>query len=543
VIAKEKYVNGLLLLVLAVTFAVFSPVLRNGFLTYDDPQWTTQDPLIASFDGAHVKACFTTPVLNMYAPVVLVSFAAEAKFFGMHAGVFHLFNLLFHLLNVGLVYVLMRKLLHRPLPALLAALLFALHPMAVDTVAWISARSNLLSTSYLLAAFLAYLACAERRNLLLYFLSLVLFVLAALCKSSVIAFPFVLLLADHLSGRRRNARMWLEKIPFFAIAAAAGIAALHFRADANAAHTAATYTLAEKIFLLCYSWDAYLVRLLLPVRISALYTAPEHLRLIHYLSPALPILLGILTWKAKQFQRELLFGAGFFMLGSAPAVWGFFEDGFTANRYAYLPGIGIFYLVACTLTWFPGWKHIILITVGTFILCCAILALDRAPVWENDNTLMTDVILKEPDNAFAWNSRGVWNYYQGDHEQAFSDYSSAITWNPRYAEAYYNRGIVCHADHRFEDALADYTKALELNPASANTYLARGITYMDGLNRPDSAMADLDRALGIDINFAQAYYNRALVKIRMGKDPCDDLANVRALGYTQGDELMERYCK
>jgi tetratricopeptide (TPR) repeat protein len=164
-------------------------------------------------------------------------------------------------------------------------------------------------------------------------------------------------------------------------------------------------------------------------------------------------------------------------------------------------------------------------------------------VWENDNTLMTDVILKEPDNAFAWNSRGVWNYYQGDHEQAFSDYSSAITWNPRYAEAYYNRGIVCHADHRFEDALADYTKALELNPASANTYLARGITYMDGLNRPDSAMADLDRALGIDINFAQAYYNRALVKIRMGKDPCDDLANVRALGYTQGDELMERYCK
>ena|ERR1051326_6811303 len=534
----EKYSRALLVVLLLATAAVYFPSLQNGFLHYDDPQWLEQGK------GSLAHA-FTSSTLNMYAPLVNISFKPDAA---MNSPAFsHSINLFFHLTNVLLVFIFIKRISKTGI-AFFTAGLFALYPGAVDTVAWISTRSNLMFTFFFLLSLIAYLDYLRGRKMLTLILCLLLFICACLSKSAAVALSLVLPLIDHLQGRKFTRNVILEKAPFFLVAVVTVWLAILCRADIAQTHSASEFTLTDKFFMDCYTVDVYILRIFIPLDLSAVYSYPVKeegaLPLVYYISPVLVIAMIVLLWKLRK-RRELSFGILFFLFSLAPCLVGFFEDGFRANRYCYLPYVGIFFLLANILSRVENQRMLLQIGLGVFAGGFSILTIIRVPIWQSDLSLFNDVIARQPGNAFAYNSRGIAFYYAGRPGEAINDYSAAIHLSHDYAEAYSNRGRLYYGMKEFEKAIDDYNQAIAINPNSALAYLERGNAEMDGFNDDEEAIEDYNKALRIDPGLVQAWYNRGMAEFHLGKkeEACSDFAKVKALGYAQADEMLKQNCR
>ena len=211
----EKKYKIFLALILVLTAIVFLPCLKNGFLIYDDQDGVTNNVYIRAFTFQNLKVFFTTAQF-MYSPLVFLSLAIDYSIAGLNPFVFHFTNLLLHLINVCLVFVLIRKLSGKIESALIATALFAVHPLNSDTVAWISTRSNLLFTLFFLSSLIFYLRYLKNNfGKRWYVLTLLFFLFSSLSKSTAVVLPVVLLLLDYYQQRKINLKCLLEKIPFF----------------------------------------------------------------------------------------------------------------------------------------------------------------------------------------------------------------------------------------------------------------------------------------------------------------------------------------
>ncbi|HKR04779.1 MAG TPA: tetratricopeptide repeat protein, partial [Bacteroidia bacterium] len=320
---------------------------------------------------------------------------------------------------------------------------------------------------------------------------------------------------------------------------------IYFRTDASTSQTPFIYSLTDKFFILCYSIIAYFIRLVFPYNLSAVYSYPEKtngtLSFEFYAAALILIILVAAVIRLK--NKEIRFGALFFLTGIIVSQAGFLEDGFAANRYAYLPYTGLFFIIGNLYSALKK-KITYLICISAFLILSAWLSYNRSSVWKDNITLFNDIIDKQQGNAFAYNLRGIAKYNAKDYSGSVEDYSQAIDVNKKYPGAFYNRAISNYAMGNFSKSSDDYTKAIELNPNSAKSYLGRGIIKMDVLKDYDAATRDYNKALELNPYFPQAYYNRGLVKLRTEKimEACEDFRKVKQLGYPQADELMRRYC-
>lgn len=544
----EKNTNFYLVLIVITTFLIFSPCLKNGFLIYDDVENVTDNVHITSFSLQHIKTFFTLPLLYMYTPFVYISFAIDYKISGLNPVIFHLSNLLLHLLNVLLVFLFVKLLTKKKETAFITAVLFAVHPVMADTVAWISARSNLLFTFFFLSSLIAYLHCLENNfRLKFYFFSLLLFLFSCLSKSAAIVLPFALLLIDYFKGRKFQVKIIAEKTPFFLVSIAAAAITLYVRTDASASHTSFTYSLSDKFFILCYSCFAYPMRFVLPINLSAVYSYPAKINgtlpLLFYAAPFAFFIATVIITSIKKNRKEICWGVLFFLLNIVISLAGFLEDGFSANRYAYLPSVGLFFIIGNFYSVLNTKKNY-LILVSAFVIASGILSYHRAGIWKNNLSLFNDIIDKQPDHAFAYNLKGIAQYDLKEYAFAVDDYSRAIELNKNYPEAFYNRAISRYALGEFSKSMEDYSEAIALNPESAKSYVGRGIIKMNVLKEYNNAIDDFDKALQLDPFMPQAYYNRGLAKLRTEKTTaaCKDFRRVKQLGYSQADELIQKYC-
>lgn len=535
--------------ILLISFFVFFSTLKNSFLIYDDPESVTDNILITSLNIRHIKLFFTTPLLFMYTPLTYVSLALDFKMGGLNPMVFHFSNLLLHLFNIILVFIFIKNLSNKSEIALITAALFAIHPLNADTVSWISTRSNLLFALFFLASLIYYLSYLKNNlKLKFYFISMFFFLLSLLSKSSAIALPFILVMMDYFHQRKINLKNLAEKIPFFFIAFVFGLLTLYFRSDASKTETPFNYSLIEKFFIFCYSIIFYLLKLVSPIHLSAVYSYPQKLNGMlpfeFYFAPLILILLIILIVRLKKNQKELLFGFLFFFISIAVSLVGFLEDGFHANRYAYISYIGLFFIIGNCYHWFAEKNKVFISILVLILIIYCVLTRERVYIWKDSITLFNDVIKKQPANAFAFNSRGIAKYEKHDYASALGDYSHAISLNPIYAGAFYNRAIAFYQVQDFSKSMNDYSKAIELNPFSAKSYAGRGIIKMDVLNDLEGAIRDYNKAISIHPDFAQAYYNRGLARLRSGAaaGACEDWQKVKQLGYSRADDLIYKYC-
>jgi Tfp pilus assembly protein PilF len=510
-------------IIAGITFFAFSPSLQNGFTNWDDEGYVVDNPDIKGCTLHHVAKLFSSIYVNNYQPLTMLSYMAEYRFFQLNPVVYHYTNLLMHIINCLLVFALFYGLSGKQLTGLLVALLFAVHPMRVESVAWIAERKDVLSAFFYFLSLLSYLRFVKKADKKFYGFCLLSLVLSLLSKPIAISQPFVLLLIDYLNNRKIDKKNLLEKVPFFAIAVLfAGITILTQKGAG--AGPVPEYSALSPITRGCapfYGIVFYVVKSIMPVHLSALYPFPSRLdgnmNLMLLASLFLAVCVSAAIYYNRLRSRKLVFGSMFFLITALPMLQIIrVGDAMVAERYTYIPMLGVYYFFAESFGYVIGEKSLdgkaikglLSAMVGILLIVFACITRERCGVWKDSFSLWGDVINKFPC-AIAYTHRGLAYSVAHDNDRAIQDYAQAIALDPNYAPAYNDLGIACKDKGDYDRAIEDYTQAIRLYPRYAKAYANRGIAYK---NKGDigRAIEDYSRAIAVDPRFAATYNNRGV---------------------------------
>jgi len=508
----------LLALILLATFIVYIPALKCDFVNWDDGVNVTENPNVSDLNATTLKNMFSTTVIGGYTPLTTLSFAIENQLYGMKPGMFHFNNLLLHLLNTLLVFLLFRKLGANLFITCTVAILFGIHPMRVESVAWVTERKDVLFGFFFLLSLVFYSAFYQRKKPVYYVLALLAFILSLLSKIQAVALPLVLILIDYSFEKKFRLKPLLNKIPFFILALATGLAGIYLLSKQGSLETNTVLPFVKRIFIGTYSFCVYLVKSVVPYPLSAIYPNPAGLTILHYGSAFLVILLGILVYRFGRFRTGLVFGSLFFLfnvvfvlqiIGAGQA--------YLADRFTYLAYIGLFFLIGWALDFLMSgkWKPLV---IGLGFIYAGVLGFvtwNRVQVWTNTETLFSDVVRKYPEVSLAHMNLGFYYRDQNQNKKAIAAYTRAIEINPLGYLGYSNRGEAWFDEGQTDRALEDMNKAILLNPGYSKAFSNRGAIH-GSRKEYDLALADLDSAISLDPANHHAYLNRLLVYYSTG---------------------------
>ena len=512
--------------ILVLTFVAYVPCLDNEFTNWDDNPYVTANPLLAR---PTVQAVLTTPVEGNYHPLTIWSLALNYWISGLRPASYHWLSLLLHLANTALVFLFIWRLTGGRLWTTVAtSVFFGIHPMHVESVAWIAERKDVLYAFFYLMGMIAYLRYLERRQVLWLGLTLLALVLSAASKPAAVVFPVTLLAIDYYRRRPFSLSAVVEKVPFFAVSLVCGILTLNAQQSVGAIADPHMWDPVQKLLIASYGTVMYVLRLFVPVHLSAIYPYPnmkgKGIGPEFYLAfVALVILLPTIVYLFRR-SRAVLFGLAFFFINVA-LVLQFFTVGqaVMADRYTYLPYIGLFFALAWWLDEppVPGGAPARSLVAGSLLLLAPLSLFQtwtRCDVWQNSETLWNDTIQKYPEAVPAYSGRGLVKVSRGDLAGAVADYSRAITLNPRYRDAYTNRSIAYFKMREYEKSVVDRRRAVELEPKNPNNYKEYGSIgeAFQQLGRNDSAFVYFDRAIELNPGYAEALNNRGVTKMLVG---------------------------
>ncbi|MDD5097124.1 MAG: tetratricopeptide repeat protein [Candidatus Omnitrophica bacterium] len=513
-------------LILIVIFAVFSPCLKNNFVGWDDDQYVTDNIVIQNFSWPGVGEIFRSFFVGNYQPVTILSYFVEYKFFKLDSAGYHLTNLILYLLNCLLVFWLIYLLTRKISISSLTALLFGLHPLHVESVAWVSERKDVLYGLFFLTALVCYCYYLRKPKIRrYYYLTLILFILAILSKAMAITLPLVLFLFDYANNRKADKGMFIEKIPFFILSFIFGVVAVIAQYSIQAVRSENFTSFLPRITIPSYSIIFYLNKIFAPVNLSCLYPYSGIKDISPFLySLVIFIILLVAVIISAKFTKKIVFGSAFFLIVILPVLQ-FVPIGgaIVADRYVYIASLGIFYILAEGVFWLftKKTKHprllqcLILAILIAVISVLAALTWKRCHVWNNGISLWNDALSKYPDIITAHNNRGIDYLEQGDVAQAISNFDRIIENQPNFEEAYNNRGIAYKARGNIAQAISDYNKAIELKPSYAEAFDNRADAYLEQGNIAQ-AMADYSKAIEINPKFIAAYCSRGTVYSQQG---------------------------
>lgn len=435
--------------------AAFGPALWNGFVRWDDFHLIVDNPLIAS----HSWRIFASYDPELYIPLTLLTYQIEHLLFGFDSFIFHLDNLLIHVAGTWLAFGVLNMLLRDAKAAFLGALIFAIHPVQTEAVAWVSGRKELLFTAFLLGSVLLYLRGGRRANLW----SLILFACALLSKPTALVLPLLLPVLDYWRDGEWSKKSVTGNWPYWLLAFAAGVIALFGRGD-----TLALLSPFETILLAFRSTAFYLGKFFVPLNFSAIYPAPSDLTLAsmwQWLSILLVIGLGVAAWFSRKKYPELLTGVAWFFLALLPSFLAYAKSNAVtlgADRYMYLPLLGLAFLIAALAQRFS--RKTALALAALLILAFLPLSRGQADTWRDTETLFNHVLKLYPESAIAHNNIGFQLMQAEKLEEAQGHFEKAVTENPDYADAHLNLGVVTAKRADFVNAERCFRKAIELNP-------------------------------------------------------------------------------
>lgn len=526
----------LLFFVLMITFVAFLPTLSNKFIeTWDDGVYVTDNTMITQFNWETVKACFTTQKNGTYVPIPLLSFALEYKFFGLNPLPYHLNNLLLHLLCTMFVFFILKLLRIPALYAALGALLFGIHPMRVETVAWVTERKDLLFSVFYLGAIITYIKfiLSEKGKLKYFLLTILLFIFSLFSKIQAVTLPLTLLLLDYWLDRPLKLKLIWEKIPFFALSLGFGLAGYFILQRIGSLDINEKFSFFERILFGLYSLSIYIVKLIAPFKLSAFYPYPIKpggtMPILYYLSPIFLLGIAVLVYLSVRKTRAVVFGTLFFLfnvmfllqiVGAGQA--------YQADRFTYIPYLGIFFLAAWAAHRYATRNKSGQIMVTGLALVLIIFFFSntyaRCKDWKDSTTLWTDVIEKFPGKIpSAYANRASAYRKAKKPDLALEDYNYAISLDKNDGVSRMNRGNIFFDMGKDSLAFQDYKVAMKLNLQKKQEqseihklYGNLGAIYGRRGNY-DSAFYYLDKSLQIDSTFTAALLNRGLANEMIGK--------------------------
>lgn len=556
-LANEKYLIPALLV---LTILFYAGGLDGDVLNFDDNEYFEKYPEVTGFEFSKIPVFFKTYYVIMYQPLPVLSLAIQQSFGPKSTFPFHAFNLLFHLMNILLVYRLSIKLLPGRTYAFFTALLFAIHPMATEAVTWISARSSVMYAFFYLLSFHQYILYHEKnQSLKNYLLAFTFFVFSLLCKVQAITLPVVFLVFDFLKSRNLfSVKNLLEKIPFLAGSIIMGLVAL---ADSETlknitAGMLEQYNIPETLFLISWSVAFYLLKFFIPWNLCSIYVFPPVedglLPFNYYLAPLLLLGIGWFLYKNRT-NKLLITGMAFFLVSIAVNIQVIPSRLFiTADRYAYLPSIGIS-IALCAWVYqkgkedFYGLQKIQGILFSLFGILLAVFMFttrERNKVWANDLVLMNDIIEKNPKVPYLYRAYGTrGNYYMAQKmlDKAMLDFNESIAMYPQDSRTWINRGRAFVVLGNYPSAEQDLDSAIARNPDFVLGYSVRAIIRFN-LNKPEAALADCNAGIKTDSTYFDLYNTRSAVLFSLKDyENCEkDLNKVIALNPKFGDGYKNR---
>ena len=414
------------------------------------------------------------------------------------------------------------------LAALVAALLFGVHPLHVESVAWVSERKDVLSTLFFLGALLFYLRYQELRRSGFFALSFVAFVLSLLAKPMGVTLPLIMFLYDYLSARGWTTRTVQEKVPFLMVSILFGVIAVLNRQSPEGSYALYISSLGDNLLIASSGLIFYLGKILMPLQPSAFYPYPAEISL-HLPTFFLPLMLLLVLvsgiWITRRYTRKVIFGSLFFFLTLLPVMSIVpFHGAAAADRFMYIPSIGLFYLAGVAFqkiyVWRVRWEkakkvslavllRVIVTTLGT-------LTWQRSNVWQDSETLWLSVLKNYPEVPVAHNNLGNVYLKKGRLDAAISEYKMAISLNPSDAGLYNNLGAAYLKKGRLDAAIAEYQKAISLNPADALAHYNLGVAY-GGKGKLDAAIAEYRKTISLNPTNAPAHSNLGIIYARKGE--------------------------
>lgn len=493
-------------LAVVATFLVYIPALQNDFVpNWDDGGYVLEYEPIEQINAENMAEIWSTFYKGNYHPLTTTLYAIQYSIVGEEAFLYHLVNVLLHIINTFLVFLLIFRLLKQELTAFWAALIFGIHPMHVESVAWISELKDVLFAFFYLLSLLAYLKFRAEKKSKQLILSLLWFTLALFSKSAAVTLPLVVLLIDGYKKTGLNFRYILIRLPYFALALIFGIVAIMSQGKQGAIQDLTPlFSAVDRFFIVNYAIMTYILKFFGPVDLMAMYPYPGKIEGAFpwevYAAPVGVLILAIVIIILARRSRIPAFGALFFIATSILTLQILPVGGaVVAERYTYIPYIGLSLVPVWLLSSryqarrdMLRWQHILLTAFTIFLIA---LTIQRIPVWKNGLTLFTDVIEKNPELPFGYNNRGyAYQKYYGSMEKAHKDYSTAISLDSTYYQSLSNRGVVRFNTGNVEGAIKDFTRSLRYDPNNEDALLGRA-NSLSSLGRYAKAIPDYDRYL------------------------------------------------
>lgn len=514
---------GLLGLILLV-IAAYSPVFSYGYVLFDDMNHVWENPIVTgglSFQG--VRDAFTTFPAALWVPLTWLSFALDVSLFGLKPGAIHAVNLLYHLGATLFLFRASRTILRSDAGALVVAALFGLHPLNVESVAWIAERKNALSSFLLMPALHYYATYAWTRSRRAWIASLVWFSLALLAKPSVTPFPCALLLLDlwpfrRLENLRSLPRLVLEKVPFFLGSAITSVMTIH--AQRGSIAELPTSAILDRLGYAAENYVWYLSKLVLPISLAPFYPRPPQVQPWEAIG-ALVVLLLITGWCLWQFRTRPWWLVGWlWFLGLLVPSIGIIQVGSTAraDRFTYLPQIGLWLALGHTLAplFARAATRLPQLLSGCTALALASLTFFQVGYWENSITLFgRSVVVTPAGNSFAWRHAGYAWALEGNDSLAVVHFQKALAIRDSDFTTWLYLGQSLIRLQRFAEALPAFQNAAGIDRKSAPACAGAAVA-LSALQRDDEARRYLEEAIRRDPGFAPAYHHLAAVLDQRG---------------------------
>jgi tetratricopeptide (TPR) repeat protein len=550
-------VTGIVSIFLAViVWIAFGQALGHEFVGYDDPRYVVQNPWVTNgLTQGGIQWAFTHVHATNWHPLTTISHMLDCQLYGLQPWGHHLTNILLHAAAAILLFLALRKLTGSLWPSLFVAAIFAVHPLRVESVAWVSERKDVLSGVFFMLVLWAYARYARgnARSSFWYITVAVLFALGLMCKPTLVTLPFVLLLLDYWPlGRtqrssaparanmasqerqRRDTWPWLvvEKLPLFALSAASCVATL--LAQKQALDASLKPPLGERVGNALVSYAIYLGQMIWPAHLAVLYPYPEgNLKVSHVILALLLLLIistGFFLWRRKY---PFLLTGWLWYLGMLVPMIGIVQVGsqVRADRYTYLPQIGLYLLVAWgAMELFHQWSRgrVILAGAGLLIITALITgSYFQTPYWQDTETLWKHATATTSNNYIATTNLAEVLFQSGRFEEAIAECQKALKIKPDLAAAHNDLGAALVENQRGSDgahrkngavdeAIVHYRRALQIKPDFAQAHSNLG-TALLLKGQVDEAIAHYQKALEIDPNFAEARYSRGNAFLAEGK--------------------------
>lgn len=556
--------------VAVITFILYLPALRCEFLLWDDTLYVFNNPHIRSLDLQFLKWAFTDLSAGFWHPLTWISYAIDYALWKLNPFGYHLTAITLHALNSFLVVILVTRLIDVAqeveadvgkqsfldgrlvlLVGGVTGILFGLHPLHVESVAWASERKDLLCALFFLWSLIVYVnylvvlknnlpsaACSAMKFNREYFLALFLFILALASKTMAVTLPIVFLLLDYYPfGRIKNGKnlavVIAEKIPFFLCSLFISLISVFAQNNLGALTPGKAMSLYERTLIAFRALALYLWKMLVPLQLNPIYLFPKNISVFSMEYPLeIVSVLGVSAaciYLFKKKKKVYLIAWGYYLITLLPVIGFVPICSFSmADRFTYLPSLGPFLMAGLAMAWL--WKRIdhagvnvtlarrsVIALAAMYFVFLSVLLVRQINVWNNSVTFWSQVIEKSPyEFPLAYSVRGLAYLEMGMYEQAINDCNKAIMIQPDYPQAYLNRARVYMATGRLAPAKEDLDKAIAFDGKYADAYSFRGQVH-NAMGNLAAAIADYTSAVNIDPGLYEVYNYRGIAFKQTGE--------------------------